>query len=116
MWGGILPKICLVGSPLQEGRVSLRFRAKVHSSDAYNQRSTIYCSPGTICVRSLSMLTCWDGEGRLLSSQNTIWFCLIVLNERWHTHISSCHPMVVGWGSEVGGSEVNVLFIEVTSV
>ena len=31
-----------------------------------------------------------------------IWFWLIVLNKRWHTHISSRHPMVVGWG-EWGG-------------
>jgi len=27
-----------------------------------------------------------------------IWFCLIVLNKRWHIHSSSRHPIVVGWG------------------
>ena len=63
------------------------------------------------------MLTCWDGGGRLLRSQTPIWFYLIVLNKMWHTHISSCHPMVVGLGgNEVGGSEVNVLIIKAMSV
>jgi len=62
------------------------------------------------------MLTCWDGEGRLLSSQTPIWFDLIVLNKRWQTHISLRHPMVVGWGNEVGGSGVSVYMIETTGV
>ena len=83
VWGDILPKICLGGPPLQGGRVSKRFCATVHSSDAFK---TIFKSPGSIGVRSLSMLICWDGGGRF------------------------------GLGNKVGGSEVNVLMIEMTSV
>ena len=46
------------------------------------------------------MLGWW---GKIASLTNTpIWFSLIVLNKRWHTHISSHHPMVVGW-EEWGG-------------
>ena len=54
-----------------EGFIVVSCTVKVHSSDAFNQRPKIFKSPGTICVRSLSMLTCWDGEGSVLPSQNT---------------------------------------------
>ena len=37
------------------------------------------------------MLTCWDSGEQLLPSQTLIWFYLIVLNKRWHTHILSRH-------------------------
>jgi hypothetical protein len=44
------------------------------------------------------MLVC--GEGIVFPSQNNqLWFCLIVLNERWHTHISNAPP----YGCRVGG-------------
>ena len=87
------------GLPLAGGEGFIAVSCLVHSSDAFNQRSTIYKSPDTICVRSLSMLTCWDGEGRLLPSQTPIWFYLIVLNKRWQ----NTHFFAPPYGCRVGG-------------
>ena len=74
------------------------FMLKVHSSDAFNQRSTIIRSLALFVSGSLHayMLGWWGKIASLTKHQ--LWFCLIVLNERWHIHSSARHPMVVGWG------------------